>query len=95
MTTTIERLEKLNQFISSDLRTYNGAKNNFVGPGLINALNGCFVVPSKRDGVYDHSGLMLIWQAQSFDNASHEVILEGEGLAKYLKLMEAQSEAYR
>jgi hypothetical protein len=92
MTTPIERLERLNQFISSELRTYNGAKNNFVGPGLINALNGCFVAPFKRDDTYDHSGLRLIWQAQSFDNASHEVILEGEGLEKYLRLMEIQSE---
>jgi hypothetical protein len=86
-----ERLAKLNQFIPSTLITYNGNLNDSVGPGLMNGLNGCFVEPVYGNDGSSESKLRLIWQAQFGDSTSHEVILEGAELEKYIQLMKKQS----
>lgn len=88
-----ERLSCLSQFIESDLITYNGKSVDGLEDGLINPLSGCFVAPLyEKDKPVQ---LRLVWLAQKADNNSHEVVLKGEALEKFIRLMEVQSNSLK
>lgn len=82
----IEQLQHLNQFITAELNPvgYRGRTRQ----GLLNALNGCFVIESSKP---NDEALELVWLDESCGNNAHVVRLEGDALSKFLNLMQAQS----
>lgn len=82
----IDQLQNLNQFITAELNPvgYRGRTRQ----GLLNALNGCFVIESSKPG---DEALELVWLDESCGNNAHVVKLEGGALDKFLSLMQAQS----
>lgn len=94
----MRRLAELNQFVSAELNPdeFKGKRYS----GLLNVMNGCFIHPvmvSSRKGAFktetklSDDAIYLIWFSDSYDNNAHAVKLSDESLAKFEKVMRAQS----